>query len=242
MNKLFFADKGFSREIMRDRAKGYKRIMIDDALEMAAPFSFETQGTDLVAVPTEPADGVGEVFTFLCREFGLVGGDKGLRSKLSVIFCDNGWMLVTLHHGSLVVTLDGQLMMPQVGEDVEAVRVIPDNVLWVNADKLLGFSKYLENKGQFMYDFEFMFELGGDNTKGMGQFLFRCLHEETIDISLGYVAQYEQNLVKRAEAQEAKKKYAQVAAYFGGYQKHEFDEPEHDEPEVEEDDDSGVEW
>lgn len=242
MNKLFFADKGFAHEVLRDRAKGYKRVVIDEELELASPFKFETQGTDLVAVPTEPVEGEGEVFTFLCREFGLAAGDKGLRTKVSVIFCDTGWMLVTLHHGSMIMNIDGQLMMPQVGDDLETFKVVPDNVLWVDADKLLGFGKYLETKGQFMYDFEFMLELGGDNTKGMGQFFFRCLHEETTDISLGYVAQYEQNLIKRAEAREAKKQFEQVAAFMrGGYQKPEFDEPE-PRSEEEEDDDSGVEW
>lgn len=241
MNKLFIADKGFNREIARTRANGYKRIVISEDVEMAMPFQFQTDGTDLVAVPVEAAEGEPECYTVLCQEFGLVGGHQGYKSQLSVIFCDNGWMLVTLYHGGLIMNLDGRMLMPTVGDDIVTPKVVRDHILWVDAEKLLAYSKYLNDKGYFMYDYEFMLELSGDNTRGMGSFNFRSIDGETIDISLGYIAQHEQNRIKRAQAYEAKKTMAALQSSWRQAQATPmvFDEPE---DEMEEDDDSGVDW
>lgn len=242
MNKLFISDRGFAHEVPRTRAKGYKRIVIDDDVDVATPFQFETRGSDLVIAKADESDG-GECYTMLCQEFGLVGGSKGFNSKLSVIFCDNGWMLVTLQNGALVMNLDDQLLMPTVGDDVQAPKVVKDDILWVDAEKLLAYSKYLGDMGNWMYDHEFVLVLGGDNLKGMGSFVFRNLPDETHDISLGYIAQYEQQQIKRAEALKAKN---MMKAVWGGYNpqtKMEFDEPDPEEvAEQEEEDDSGVDW
>ena len=243
MNKLFIANRDFSREIPRSRAYGYKRVVVDDNVEMAMPFQFTTRGTDLAVMASGADENEAECYTVLCQEFGLVGYNQGFKSKVSVIFCDNGWMLVTLYHGGLVMNLDGQLMMPTVGEDVVAPKVVQDNILWVDADKLLGYSKYLGTKGYFMYDHEFMLELSGDNSKGMGTFIFRNFDDETIDISLGYVAKYEQEQIKKAEARESKSTM-QMLRQSWAHQPLEFDEDEEDNTfdEEEDDDDSGVEW
>lgn len=246
MNKLFIADKDFNREIPRTRAKGYKSVVVDEAVEMAMPFQFQTQGTNLVIVPTEMAEGEPECYTVLCNEFGLVGGSQGFKSRVSVIFCDNGMMLVTLYHGGLVMNLDGQLLMPTVGDDFVTPRVVKDNIMWVDAEKLLAYSKYLGQKGYFMYDHEFMLELSGDNIKGMGNFVFRNIDEESIDISLGYVAQYEQQQIKKAEAREAQNTMKMLQNSWAQTQSApmEFEEPDPDEvgAQEEEDDDSGVDW
>lgn len=247
MNKLFIADKDFSREIPRTRAKGYKRVVVSEELEMAMPFQFQTDGTDLVVVPAEAVEGEGECYTVLCREFGLVGGNQGFKSKMSVIFCDNGWMLVTLYHGGLVMNLDGRLLMPTVGDDIVTPKVVRDHIMWVDAEKILAYSKYLGQKGYFMYDHEFMLELSGDNVKGMGSFIFKCFDEETIDMSLGYIAQYEQTKIKRAEAREAQNTFKMLQSSWAQAQATpmEFEEPDPSEVgarEEEEDDDSGVDW
>lgn len=245
MNRLFIADQGFEREIPRINAKGYKRVVISDELEMAMPFEFQSDGDDLVAVPAELEEGAGECYTMLCREFGLVGGSKGQRSKVSVIFCDDGLMLVTLYHGCLVMNLDHQLLMPMVGDDVEQPRVVNSDIMWVNADKLMGYKQYIGTKGYFLYDHEFMLELGGDNVKGMGNFIFRLLEDETLDISMGFVAQYEQTQMMKQQALEAKKMAAAVISGQWGSGYDFDDEPEYDEPdetEEDDDDDSGVEW
>lgn len=245
MNKLFIADRDFSREIPRTMAHGYKSVVIAEDVNIGVPFEFQTvdneASADLAAVAVEPVENAGECYTILCREFGLVNGSKGDRSKVSVIFCDNGWMLVTLYHGCLVMNLGDQLLMPMVGDDVQQPQVVNDQILWVNADKLLGYKAYIGDRGYFMYDYEFMLVLGGDNLRGMGNFMFKHLEDEDIDISYGYIAQHEQNKVKRAQAWETKR---MMAAVFGGGSSSgpmEFDESGH-YPEEEDEDDSGVEW
>lgn len=241
MNKLFIADRDFSREIPRTCAHGYKSITIDPDVQLAAPYEFQTDGDTLVAMPVDAAEGEVDCYTMLCSEFGLIGGSTGARSQVSVIFCDNGMMLVTLYHGCLVMNLDDQLLMPIVGNDVVQPKVVKSQIMWVNADKLMGYKQYLGEKGYFMYDYEFMLELGGDNIKGMGNFIFRQIDGETIDISRGYIAQYEQNQIKKQEANEAKK-LAAVALNYRPSGQMEFDEPDPAEESEEDDGDDGVEW
>lgn len=245
MNRLFIADKNFSHEVPRSNANGYKSVVIPENMEIASPFEFQTNGDTLAMVPAEYVEGNAECYTMLCREFGLVGGGKGTRSKMSVIFCDDGWMFVTLYHGCLVMNLDDQLLMPMVGDDIEQPQVNNDSILWVNADKLLGYKCYIGDKGRWMYDYEFMFELGGDNVKNLGNFIFRHNEEEDLDISLGHIAMWEQTQVKRQEAHAAKRMMAAVWSGARSAGPMEFDEPEPDEEvpgEEEEDDDSGVDW
>lgn len=247
MSKYFISDKGFAHEISRERALGYKRVVIDDDVGVAAPFQFVTRDRDL-AIELAEEDGEQAVYTMLCKEFGLVGGNKGFTNKISVIFCDNGWMLVTLYNGALVMNLDDRLLMPAVGVD-KTPKVVQNDILWVDAEKLLAYGKYLDNVGLFMYDHEFFLELSGDNNNGMGSFKFRNLADETIDISLGYIAVYEQQQQKKAEAREAQRQYKGLAAMYGWGKpsqaeddKPVFEEYEPEEGEDEEDDDSGVDW
>lgn len=231
MKKVFIADEGFEREFSRNRAKGHKRLVIEDGVTIAEPIEMKTVGTDLVISPKEDSED-NECYTMLCKEFGLVGGVAGFRNKISVIFLDEGWMLVTLLHGALVMNLDGELRMPIVGEDFSVPKVVTEDILWVNAEHLLEYSKYLGVKGMFMYDFEFVLEVGGDYINKMTSFYFRELTEETIDISLGYVAMYEQQEQRKAEAKDAKK-LANALLNTGTDSAYDFD----DEDEYEDDDD-----
>ena len=66
----------------------------------------------------------------------------------------------------------------------------------------------------------------------MTSFYFRELTEETIDISLGYVAMYEQQEQRKAEAKDAKK-LANALLNTGTDSAYDFD----DDDEYEDDDD-----
>jgi len=241
MQKLFVADDGFVKEFGRSRAKGHKRLIIDENVEVAGnPVELMTNGTDLVVKPAENAEGA-EVYTILCKEFGLVGGALGFRSKISVIFLDEGWMLVTLLHGALVLNLQDQLMMPMAGDDFAQPKVVKDDICWVNADNLLEYGKYWEDKGKFIFDFEWVLEVGGDYVNGMRSFHIKEVKDETLDISLGYFAQYEQQMVKKAEAKKARNL---TRNFIGGSSSMDFDDDddvdEEDEYEDDEDDIYGI--
>lgn len=204
MKKLFISDEGFERVFDRSRAKGHKRLLIEDDVEVMSPVEFVTQDTDLVMKKTDDSDEQ-EVYTMLCKEFGCVGLTTDFRSKISVIFLDDGWMLVTLLHGALVMNLENQLLMPTVGDDFKTPAVVPDDVCWVNANDLLEYGKYFGVKCQFMFDVEFTFLVGGDKINNMRNFSIRAISDEDVDLSLGYIAAYEQKMKAKEDMRETKK-------------------------------------
>lgn len=239
MQKLFVANEDFEKEYTRKKAKGHKRLIVGNDVEIIKPVSLHTDGTDLVISKSEDASGT-EVYTMLCKEFGLVNGASGFKNKISVIFCDNGWMLVTLLHGALVMNLDNQLLMPTVGDDFSTPKVVKDDICWVDASMLLEYGKYYDLKGRFMYDFEWTFIVGGDNVNGMRNFSIQHISDEDIDISLGYVAQYEQQLQLKQDAKDAQNIMKNILGSgennSSGF---EFDEDEDDEDITEDEDFEG---
>lgn len=202
MQRVFVGDEGFPEVLERSRAKGHTRLKLDGI----SPFScvdIKTDGTDLVVFPVEEDENEKKIYTVLCKEFGLVGRKSKFKSKVSVIFCDNGYMLVTLHSGGIVINLENKIVMPTVGTDT-VPEFSEDEILWVNEDMLLGYSKYMDLKGKFMYDFEFMYNLMGEVANSMSGFTYSRVDDEDVDISLGYVARYEQNMKVKSEAKDAK--------------------------------------
>lgn len=215
-------------ELTRSRARGHKRLVLKEGVEPFSPITMKTEGTDLVIEAVEH-NGEDECYTILCKEFGLFGFRRNLRSKISVIFCDNGLMAVTLYQGGLVINVDGNLVMPTAGEfDTESCDT--DSILWVNAEKLLAYSKYLDDKEHFMYDIEFMFEVRGDNSYNNESFGMRHIGAEDIDISLGYIAQWQQQRLLDAQQKRINSFVNSLGTHSAEY--------EYDEPDEEEDEDS----
>lgn len=235
MKKLFISDEGFERVFDRSRAKGHKRLLIEDDVEVMSPVEFVTQDTDLVMKKADDSDEQ-EVYTMLCKEFGCVGLITDFRSKISVIFLDDGWMLVTLLHGTLVMNLENQLLMPTVGDDFKTPAVVPDDVCWVNANDLLEYGKYFGVKGQFMFDVEFTFLVGGDKINNMRNFSIRAISDEDVDLSLGYIAAYEQKMKAKEDMRETKKiMEATLGAGSSSEDTYEFDDDDEEEDYEDED-------
>lgn len=237
--KVFLADEGFIRDITRCRAKGHSGIRVAEDVGVMDTVQMRTDGTSLVVEKAEP-DGTDEIYTVLCKEFGLVGYAQKLSSKISVIFCDGGWMLVTLHSGGIVVNLDGKPMLPTVG-DFPVSSVSDDDILWLNADCLLGYRKFFDNvKSMFPYDFEFMFTVSGGNINSCANMHVSLVKDEDIDISLGHVAQWEQKKAMQNQMREVNALRSMFLSRTGtddeegGY---EFDDEDFDEDEDDEYDD-----
>lgn len=189
--------------INRKKCHGYKHIKFDEGVETGSVITMETEDDTLLIKATGEQPVVGTQYTFLTREFGLYGGD--LTAKVSIIFCDDGLMLVTLKEGSILITHEDQILQPAVGGDTYP-PVYTDEILWVNADTLLSGKKYFGDDLQQVHwqDFEYVFTLSGGIKNGLRSFKCKHHYAEYIDLSLGYIDEMHKVIEKRQEAKSAK--------------------------------------
>ena len=241
MKRIFLGNKDFERYYTRSRALGHKGVKIDNSVQMTSQISIETQGTDLYIKEVPSTEDDDEAYTFMCQEFGLVDYDEDV--KVAISFCDNGWMLVTLLQGGIVLYIDGNALMPSVGS-VSSKRIVQDDILWVNEDMLLGYAPYFgdEYKEKYPYDTEFVFLLNGHNVNKMMSFRLRHLSDESIDLSLGLIAGIMQADIEKKETtakqkemqktlsilEEQNKQYVNAASQSVEY---DFDDEDDDEEE-----------
>lgn len=207
MEKHFVADGGFPRVFERKTAKGYKKIILDETVNMPCSLSFESNVEDGILTVKGSACESNEpdAYTVLCKEFGLVGDNIKFSSDVSIIFLSDGWMLVTLYKGGFVLNLEDRLLFASL-HITDAPYIEEDRILWVNADMLRGYAKYWGDKGSFVQDFEFAFEISGGAVKGCRSLKVRHIEESDIDMSLGTFAQWQQQTEAKERAKEAKKK------------------------------------
>lgn len=205
MQKVFIANASDleTRIYNRERAGGYKRLVIDDSVDSMDAIEIKTEGTDLVVSKVTYVENADEEYVILCKEFGLVGLDIDFRSDISVIFLDGGYMLVTLRKGGLVINLDDKLLMPNLGVS-RIPNVNTEEILWIKADFILSYSKYWGTAGRFMYDMEIFLNIGGDYKNQMWNSKLLPYPDQHIDISLGKIAQWEQLQQTKQEAKAAR--------------------------------------
>lgn len=241
MRHIFVCNTNSPREITRKRAVGYTSIKLDEGIGKITPFEVKTEGQTLCFVPTEYADDdTEEEYTILCKEFGLVGYDK-CKAKVSIILCDDGYMLVTLHSGGLIVTLDDKLMLPTVGEFQYKSNISDGEIMWIDESYFLssGNEKWFGvDEGKFIFDIEYMLIVSGGRSAGYNAgSRVRRIRAEDVDMSLGYIAKYEEDKKAKEEARHADemRKAFQPQNQQTGW---EFDDDEDDVVEdVENDDD-----
>lgn len=197
MQTTFLVNGDFDREITRKRAKGHKSLSIAEDVNCMDAFTMRTEGTSLRIEKDENPSGE-EVYTVLCEEFGIVGGETGLKSRISIIHLDNGLMLLTLLKGALVIYLENELTILNVG-DIPAMNITQQSILWVNQKTFLDYGRYMGEKGNFLFDYEFAFEIQGTNKTGNCDLHVQLLKQEDVDISLGYIAQWEQQRKNHAD-------------------------------------------
>ena len=234
MKRHFIADGEFARNITRSRALGCTALDLTD-IEVGQAVDFKTNGSTIELHSTDSDESENPAYTILCKEFGVFGGNKNFSSKVSILHCDNGWMLVTLWEGAIIIKLDGKLMMPSTGVDTTP-NVTESDILWVNCEKVQGYAKYLNHKAPFVYDFEFMYIIKGFISSGMKSFSMKHVDDEDIDISAGQFLMAMQKKEQEKQAKEAKRLCKSFN--FGTNQSLEFeDEDEDDEEDDDEDDD-----
>lgn len=239
MKQMFVADSTFERSISRSRAKGYKNLIIADDVEHTSYIDIETDGNNLVMKAVEDDENDSEeVYVMLVKEFGLFGLSSDLESKISVIFLDNGYMLVTLYKGAIITYLNGELCVPNVEQD-KFPNFAMDDIFWINQEYLLSWGNYMDEKGNFLYDFEFHYTMRGEVKNGLSNFAMRHLRDEDIDISLGYFGAYLQALEKKKDAKSTKKLFNTIKTSMTHEDDFEddFDDDDDDDTEFDDDDD-----
>lgn len=215
MQKQFVFDTSFGeipRYFTRSKANGYKELFIDSSVDVASVIDVKAEGEALHIVESSEEPSEMCEYVILCRQFGLFGG-KELKSHISVVLLDGGWMLVTLKEGSIGTKLDGKLVAATTfGFDCGQIRMVSDAVKWVDETNIKSVAQYFGDKSNFLYDFELSFVVYGESAKGCDNFSFSHKKDEDIDLSLGYFAIWQQMEDEKETARQVKAEARQVQA------------------------------
>lgn len=194
------ADSNAPLVLTRKYGHGIKTINTSDCTHFdVVNFKTDVESKDLNLIKVGK-DNDEHPYMILCKEFGVAGG---VDSNISIIFCDGGWMLVTLYEGGIPILVDGNLMC--ANKNISGYpEISKNNIVWLNAERILGNLKVLTDKAELHQDFEFFLTVSGINN-GFANVKFKHLKDSTIDISGGYYEVYLENREKRKKAREVKK-------------------------------------
>lgn len=188
--------------VTREKAKGYKALSVDAKTNDTVKIRTKDNDTlEIYKVEEEESDEFS--YLILCNEFGLLGLDKDFKSKIDVMFLDDGYMLIELKKGHCVCLNDDGMQMFSTEEIVPQIKEHMNgstNILWIDESYLLSYltNENITEKYLFVFDVIFSLELGGtvvikdSYSKGMEQFEINVDEDNTIDISLGYIAKYKE--------------------------------------------------
>lgn len=211
-------------DITRRRANGYKKVEFSKDLNVPCMVSIESKDLDsdqptLFIKPISKEEKEPEQYMILCKEIGFVGYNADFSNNISVMFCDNDYMLVTLHKGMFVLQdNESTLKVFTVGvKDIPQVEL--NNILWKNAKDLISFVRYIDKKADFIYDFDFAFKVKGGKHLNMDSFSVKHIDEDDRDISLGAFVVLNETVDKKAveEKEQAEKVKAQTRRNLDRY-------------------------
>lgn len=234
--RTYFGDEGERITLERSKSHGYKKIVFDESLGIASILKPSTDGDTLIfSDGGRAAEGDTQQYTFICKEFGLYGVNVPV--KVSIMFCDDGWMVVTLLDGTFLIEYEGQILQPSVNTD-DFPTVHTDRILWVNADSILSMKQHFgtEIHERCYQDFEFIFRMTGGMEGTLSRFGWSGFREEYVDLSLGYTAELE----RMREAKQLEKSVMTTIRGASIEQELDYEEADYDDDEYDEDDDGGV--
>ena len=182
MSLILVADSEIPSLVKRSNAYGYDSVHF--LTNKSGYVNVRGEGTSIVVEPAEPSEDNSQGYLLYCKEFGTV---SGYEADFRVLFCDAGYMLITLKTGVLALSTDDGIILIS-SEPVEASN---NNITWYNINTFLGYMPRFGTKGMFSHDIEWSFSSNGKNlvsNSGLDR-----------DISLGYLALYEQKHRKAGE-------------------------------------------
>lgn len=238
MSKVLVCKDDENLLLTRSKAHKFNKIDLTE-IGCGKSFEFEAGDDSIVGVPAEQSDNL--KYTIVTKEFGLYAMKDKVSAKVKVRFCDDGMMVIDLIEGAVLIKPEDDVLLASVGVS-ELPSVVADNILWIDADKLLAYRDYWKGfKSSMVQDFEYMFILKGERISNTESFGVRLLNDETIDISGGYIAALEADKAKKEAAKKVQKGFAEIIAgsSVSGYSfddDDDYDEDESEEDEYEDDD------
>lgn len=238
--KAFFGDIE-NKIIDRSKCHGYKHLKFADEVETGSVITMETDEDNLFVKATDEQPVQGTQYTFLTKEFGVYG--KDIKAKISVIFCDDDLMLVTLKEGTILINYEDQILQPSV-DAVTYPPVYTDEIVWINAETLLSYRSYVKDELMKVHwqDFEYTYTVAGGIKGGLSATTIKHHEDEAVDLSLGYIEELRKVLEKREEAKAARN----IMNMFGeksntGYD-FDYEDDEYDYEDEDADDDDGMDF
>ena len=252
--------KDFKREYNRPLAKGYKKIVVDEAVTFGSPVTIKAddEAKTLRIMPdamnTEP-----DCLLLLTNEFGLFNGkyktpkkkstkteDKAksensaskveIENKISMIPIDNEYFIIKLFSGAVAYSIDGEIIVPNINLDNTNLNCRTDKIYWMSPLWFYSMSKYFEYPS-FYYDFEHFYEISGGRASDGTYSHSRPIKEEHIDMSMGMLAMYlKEKEIK--EAQREMKKFEEDIQKMASGEYQAVDTEDDYEEEVEDDENS----
>jgi len=197
MSITFFKDNDGCVEYKRGYAHGLTTFSLGEGVVSGTEIQFAIDGDKLIA-SLDVASDVGDI-AFIGSKFGLVGAEIGLESKLSIILLGGDKMLVTLYSGALILELDDKLFPVAIGSVPSGLDPSPEKIDWVSRKDIWDYISHFDASCEYPYDYEFVLTFKGQKDWG------RVVHhygEEDADISCGYIAKREAELIAKRRSRE----------------------------------------
>lgn len=223
--------------LTKDRAFKYKTLDFL-GVKCGQAFSIEDNDNSLKAVAEELNTQEEPIYSVVTKEFGLYAMSTGVSAKIKVSFCDDGYMIVDVLEGAILIKPEDDILLASRGIS-DLPNVHADGIEWVNADKLLSFKQFWGSmKDKYIQDFEYVFTIRGEVKGGLSSFGLKIEPDEVIDISGGAIATIEANAKMKEEAKQVKNSFKEIVnSATSGYEFDDDDDEDEEEYIEQEDDD-----
>lgn len=187
-------------ELKRKKAYYYKNIILE-GVSCYENIEVSSGGNSLILKKGQAKEVEGqEEYVIITREIGLYNYGT-LQTKINVMFCDNGYMLLELKYGGCLFRKGKDIINVTVGVDVSYVDM--GQVVWLSADNLHSGTKYFSNfQGVHTQDFNYSFTVTGGIVDGSPVMDIKHNKNETLDISFGYITSLELEQINKQNEED----------------------------------------
>lgn len=243
MQKIYVGEPiGDGIDMTRKNCHGYNEVRLEGDITPGCVVDTKYENNTIVVFPVDEEDITirkGETVPYLCyiNEVGLCdkyGRYGKTQSKVSCIFLDGGYALLTLYSGCIAVRIENEVYVVNV--NAQPLEMKSESTYWLGMNDLR--AKFAHG-----WDYEIFTELSGYNEKYKtgyknevgysGTTTIKPLKDEYVDLSMGYLAAQEL-LAKRKEQEAQAKKLLDAVTKNNKPEKKSIYAPKKDEDEEDE--------